>query len=272
MHADGPEECPPLAGEGPSGSRLAMLLEYDGSRFCGWQSQKEGESVQGCLEKALTTLCGEAVRVIGAGRTDAGVHALGQVAHFDTRKAMPVEVWGRALNALTPDGVSILGVWPVCKTFHARSSASGRTYLYRLRTLVAPPALDRGRVWHVRGGLDTESMARAGELLLGRHDFSAFRAASCQARSPVREMRRVEVRSEPGEIHLWFEANAFLQHMVRNLVGSLVVVGQGRWSPDRFGEVFAGRDRTRAAATAPAHGLYLYRVAYGEGGVLSYSG
>ncbi|MBF0423289.1 MAG: tRNA pseudouridine(38-40) synthase TruA [Magnetococcales bacterium] len=246
--------------------RFRLLLEYDGSQFSGWQRQPLRETVQGVLERQLGVLCGHPVTVTGAGRTDAGVHALGQVAHFDTAHPRESEVYVRALNATTPEGLTILECTEVSSEFHARYSARYREYLYCLYLRPEPSAIQRHRMWHVGRFLDLTTMTRAGQILLGTHDFSAFRAASCQARSPIRTLLRVDMVQKDQEVHLIFGGNAFLHHQVRNMVGSLVQTGLGRWSVQQFEYVFRGKDRTQAAATAPPWGLYLTRVAYEGGG------
>ncbi|MBF0108389.1 MAG: tRNA pseudouridine(38-40) synthase TruA [Magnetococcales bacterium] len=242
--------------------RYRLLLEYDGGRFFGWQWQPRLETVQGVLEERLAVLCGHAVRVIGAGRTDTGVHALGQVCHFDTSCGRSAEVFSRALNAALRERIAVLECREVGPEFHARYSARLREYLYRIHLRAAPSCLEQGRMWHLGRRLDQDAMIRAGGILLGSHDFSAFRAASCQSRSPIREMRRIEIIEKDQELRIIFAANGFLHHQVRNMVGSLVFVGLGRWSVSRFEDVFRSRDRTRAAPTAPPWGLYLTRVDY----------
>ncbi len=245
--------------------RFRLLLEYDGSGFYGWQVQARGVTVQGVLEDALKRLCGHDVRVIGAGRTDSGVHATAQVAHFDTINPRPEWTIVRALNAMTPHGLTILSAEAVSRRFHARNVAIYRQYDYRILNRPQPPALDRGRVWHLPVSLDPEAMRQAASHLLGNHDFSAFRASTCQADDPVRTVSRLAVETAGREITIRIGADAFLHHMVRNVVGSLVLVGRGRWTPDHFKSVLLGRDRSRAGPTAPAQGLYLTRVRYGAG-------
>lgn len=249
--------------------RYRLRLEYDGAFFHGWQRQEGQLSVQEVLETALERVCGHPVRVIGAGRTDAGVHASGQVAHFDTQRPRDGATLRRAVNALTPVGVTVLEVMETTPDFHARFDATQREYVYRILNRASPPALERDRVWHVRQPLDVRVMAAALTPLLGTHDFSAFRAAACQARNPVRTLTMAEVIRQGEEVHLRFGANAFLHHMVRNLVGSVVKVGRGEVSEVWLKELLDGRDRTRAAATAPPQGLVLTRVVYpgDEGGI-----
>lgn len=239
-----------------------MLLEYDGGPFSGWQRQPNQATVQGVLEQQLAPLCGHPVLVVGAGRTDAGVHALGQVAHFDTHHPRDPQVFVRALNATTPEPLTVLQCQEVPADFHARFSARYREYLYRLHLRPTPSAIQRHRTWHIGRPLDLDTMRQAGHTLLGTHDFSAFRAASCQAKSPVRNLYRLDIVPVSDEVHLVFGANGFLHHQVRNMVGSLLQTGTGRWSVHQFHQVFSSRNRTLAAATAPPWGLYLTHVAY----------
>ncbi|MBF0186694.1 MAG: tRNA pseudouridine(38-40) synthase TruA [Magnetococcales bacterium] len=243
-------------------NRFRLTLEYDGAGFSGWQIQPRQETVQGVLEEALLPLCQESVRVIGSGRTDAGVHALEQVAHFDTSAHHDAAVYLRALNATTPRSVTVHAVSEVSRTFDARRSARYREYLYRIVDRPNAPALDRHRVWHQRRRLDLERMQAALSLCRGKHDFSSFRAAACQAKHPVRTVRRAEIRRSGDDIAIILGADAFLHHMVRNIVGTLVPVGLGRLSVERFSGILHARDRKQAGATAPPHGLYLRRVLY----------
>lgn len=256
-HPPDPSEILP-----PGMHRYRLRIEYDGTGFFGWQRQRRGPTIQGELERSLAKLCGHPLQVIGAGRTDSGVHALGQIAHFDTCQPRPVEVIVRAVNATTPTGLTILAAEEVDGSFHARFSARYREYLYRILDRRQRPALDRLRLWHHPLPLDAELMQDAGSLLLGTHDFSAFRSAACQAHSPVRTVSRLEVLRQGEEIQVIMGANAYLHHMVRNVVGSLTKVGRGEWTIKDFWQVFLGQDRTKAAPTAPAEGLYLARVDY----------
>jgi tRNA pseudouridine38-40 synthase len=242
--------------------RLALGIEYDGRRFCGWQSQPSGCGVQDALERALASIGGAFVRVAAAGRTDTGVHASAQVAHFDTSVERPLSAWVRGVNTELPDGAAVLWAQPVAAQFHARFSATGRAYTYLLLNRASRPGLAAGRVGWFHRPLDVERMQLAGRLLLGLHDFSAFRAAECQAESAVRELRRVDIERRGELIVMRFAANAFLQRMVRNIVGSLVYVGKGRYPPQWMGEVLAGRDRAAAAPTFAPDGLYLSAVEY----------
>lgn len=242
--------------------RIVLGLEYDGSSFCGWQSQAGGGSVQDALEKALSVVAHAPIRVVCAGRTDAGVHALLQVVHFDTDAIRPDTAWVRGVNAHLPPSIAVRWSKPVAAEFHARFSARGRRYRYLLLNRGQRPGLMAGRVGWYHRPLDTDSMAQAAGLVLGEHDFSAFRAAECQAKSPVKTLRRAEVTRHGDLLVFDFEASAFLHHMVRNLVGALVYVGKGAHPPAWLGELLAGRDRTRAAPTFEAGGLYFAGVDY----------
>ena len=242
--------------------RLALGVEYDGSAFHGWQTQPGGGTVQDALEQALGRIAGESVKLMCAGRTDAGVHATAQVVHFDTLVERPLSAWVRGVNTFLPPQVAVRWVHPVPDQFHARFSAYGRRYRY---VLINRP--QRTGVWHGRAGwyhhpLDAGSMQQAADLLLGEHDFSAFRAADCQAKSPVKMIRQAVVRRTGDLLIFDFEAGAFLHHMVRNLVGSLVYVGQGKHSPEWMAQLLAAKDRALAAPTFSAAGLYLAGVLY----------
>lgn len=242
--------------------RVALGLEYDGSRFCGWQSQTPRCGVQDVLEQGLAAVAASPVRVVTAGRTDTGVHALGQVVHFDTRVARPFSAWVRGVNAALPDGVAVLWAREVAEDFHARFAAYERTYRYLLLNDPVRPALLAQKAGWFHLPLDAEAMAQAAGHLVGTHDFSAFRAAECQAKSPVKELRRAEVKREWRFILFEFAANAFLHHMVRNLVGCLVYVGKGAHPPGWMGELLEGRDRRRAAPTFAPQGLYFVGPRY----------
>lgn len=242
--------------------RIALGLEYDGSRFCGWQSQPSGCGVQDVLESALAQVAGHPVRVVTAGRTDTGVHALAQVVHFDTEADRPETAWVRGVNAFLPTSVAVLWAQPVSDEFHARFSAIGRCYRYLLLNHPVRPALLSGRAGWFYLPLDLDRMREGATFLLGEHDFSAFRAAECQAKSPVRRMESLEIRRQGDYIVFDVCANAFLHHMVRNLVGSLVYVGKGKHPPDWIKELLASRDRAMAAPTFAPDGLYLAGVDY----------
>lgn len=245
-----------------NGVRTALGIEYDGSAFCGWQTQPERCAVQDKLESALSQIAGEAISVVCAGRTDAGVHALGQVVHFDAAADRPLTAWVRGANALLPSALAVTWAKPVREDFHARYSALERHYRYLLLNRTVRPAADRAKVGWFHQPLALEPMREAARLLVGEHDFSAFRSSECQARSPVRDLRRLDIERRGDYIILDFRANAFLHHMVRNIVGCLVYVGKGKHSPKWIEEVLAGRDRARAAPTFDAAGLYLAGVVY----------
>ncbi len=240
-----------------------MTVEYDGEGYVGWQRQSNGRSIQGALEEAVLAFCGETVRVFGAGRTDAGVHAFGQVAHVDLVRPTDAARLRAALNAhLGGQPISVREAEPVEDGFDARFSATGRVYLYRILNRRAPPALDRGRVWHVGTPLDAEAMQEGASRLAGRHDFTAFRAVGCQARSPVKTLDALEVRRHGEEIRVTARARSFLHRQVRNMVGTLERVGAGSWSPGDVSTALQARDRAAAGPTAPARGLYLLSVSY----------
>lgn len=235
--------------------RIALTLAYDGARFDGWQTQPSGRTVQDALESSLAALAGHRVRVACAGRTDAGVHAIAQVAHFDTDAMRPLQAWVRGVNARLPDTVAVLDARPVPTDFHARYSAVRRHYAYLLHCAPVAHPLLAGRVgWEFRP-LDVPAMREGAEHLLGEQDFSAFRAAECQAKSPVRRLDRLAIERMGDFVLLEFSANAFLHHMVRNIVGSLLLVGQGTQPGSWIAELLAGRDRTVAGPTAPPGGL-----------------
>jgi tRNA pseudouridine38-40 synthase len=245
--------------------RYKLTLEYCGKGLVGWQRQANGLSVQEALETAITRFCGERVTVFGAGRTDAGVHALAQVAHVDLPRECESEVIRSALNAhLRPHRISVLLAERATPDFDARLSATGRHYLYRILNRRAPPALERGRVWHVAPPLDLGAMQAGARHLLGHHDFSTFRDSLCQARSPVKTLDRLELSRVGEEIHVAAEARSFLHHQVRNMVGTLKLVGLGSWQPDDVARALAARDRRAGGPTAPAHGLALVAVRYDD--------
>ena len=243
--------------------RYRVTLEYDGGGFVGWQRQDNGASVQGTLEDAIEKLTGERVTVHGAGRTDAGVHALGQVAHFDIAKELPGDKVRDALNHFVrPAAIAVLDATKAAADFHARFSATGRHYLYRILTRRPPPVLEAGKVWHVAHTLDAEAMHQAAQALTGQHDFTTFRAAECQAKSPVKTLDRLDVRRAADEIHVEASARSFLHHQVRSLVGSLKLVGEGRWRAADLADALAAKDRARCGPVAPPDGLYLVKVDY----------
>ena len=242
--------------------RHALALEYDGRAFCGFQSQREGCGVQDALERALATIAGARVAIAAAGRTDAGVHATSQIVHFDTEAARPDTAWVRGVNAALPAEAAVLWAAPVDATFHARFAATARHYAYLLQHRPERPALLAGRVGWYHRPLDVTTMQRAAQQLLGTRDFSAFRAAECQAKSPVKTLARADVRVEGALIRFEFSANAFLHHMVRNLVGALVEVGSGRRDPAWIDELLRSCDRRRGAATFAGDGLYFCGADY----------
>ncbi|HKU53908.1 MAG TPA: tRNA pseudouridine(38-40) synthase TruA [Rhizomicrobium sp.] len=244
-------------------SRYRLTLEYDGGPFVGWQRQDNGPSVQGALEDAIEKLSGERVTVTGAGRTDAGVHALGQVAHFDLVKAFEPGKVRDALNYyLRPDPVVVLESDAVDGEFHARFSATARHYLFRILNRRSPPALEEGRVWHVSPKLDVEAMHAAAQFLVGQHDFTTFRAAECQAQSPVKTLDRLDVSRRADEIHIEASARSFLHHQIRSFTGTLKLVGEGKWTVRDVAEALAAKDRARCGPVSPPDGLYLVRVDY----------
>jgi tRNA pseudouridine38-40 synthase len=246
--------------------RIAVALEYDGAPFAGWQTQQTGvSSVQQTAEAAFSRIAAEPVSLICAGRTDAGVHALGQIAHFDTRAIRTERSWVLGANSNLPDSISIRWARAVPGHFHARYSAEARTYRYFVLNRLGRSALAAQRATLIYRPLAVERMSAAAALLLGEHDFSAFRAAGCQARSPIRRLYALDVRRRGDRIIIEATANAFLQHMVRNLVGLLLDIGVGKAPPEWAAEVLAARDRTRSSATAPAQGLYFWKVAYPKG-------
>ncbi|MBM3354783.1 MAG: tRNA pseudouridine(38-40) synthase TruA [Betaproteobacteria bacterium] len=245
-----------------STTRIALGIEYDGSRFLGWQTQPGGGTVQDALQSALSGIAAEPVGVTCAGRTDRGVHARRQVVHFDTTVARPEGAWVRGVNALLPDSVAVLWSRRVEPAFHARYAAFARTYRYVLLNRAVRPALAARYVgWH-HAPLDDEAMRQAAAHLVGEHDYSAFRSAECQASSPVRTVHSIAVLRSGERIDILIRANAFLHHMVRNLVGALVYVGKGRHRPQWAQQVLASRQRAQAAPTFAAAGLYLEAVEY----------
>ena len=242
--------------------RIALGLEYDGAPFHGWQSQADGSGVQDALERALTGVAGTQVAAIAAGRTDAGVHATRQIVHFDCTVARPESAWVRGVNALLPAAIAVRWSLEVPDEFHARFSATGRHYTYLLLDRAVRPALLAGRVGWYHRPLAVDAMRHAAEPLIGKHDFSAFRAAECQAKSPLKMLDRIDVAREDDMIRFDLHADAFLQHMVRNIVGALVYVVSGRQPASWVRELLEGRDRTRGAPTFAAAGLYLTGIDY----------
>lgn len=243
--------------------RYKLVIEYDGSPFVGWQFQADAASVQGVIAAAIEAFAGERATVSGAGRTDAGVHALGQVAHVDLAKDWDADTVRDALNAhLRPHPVAVLSAEQVDAAFDARFSALRRHYLYRIVNRRADLALDRGRAWRVPRPLDAPAMHAAAQRLIGRHDFTTFRAAECQAKSPEKTLDRLDVARAADEVHVTAVARSFLHSQVRSMVGSLILVGEGKWSADDLGRALAARDRAACGPLAPPEGLYLVRVDY----------
>jgi tRNA pseudouridine38-40 synthase len=243
--------------------RYRITLEYDGAPFVGWQVQATGPSVQGVVTAAITAFCGEQVTLQGAGRTDAGVHALGQVAHFDLAGAPDADTVRDALNAhLRPHPIAVLRAEQVAGDFDARFSAKRRHYLYRIVNRRADLALERGRAWRIARALDADAMHAAAQRLVGRHDFTTFRAAECQAKTPVKTLDRLDVERHDDLVEVKTSARSFLHHQVRSMVGSLALVGEGKWRADDLAAALAARDRTACGPVAPAEGLYLLGVDY----------
>ena len=245
-------------------TRWKLTIEYDGGPFRGWQRQENGPSVQAAIEEAITRFCGERVTITAAGRTDAGVHARGQVAHADIAKETRADTVRDALNAhLRPLPVAILSAEAVGDDFHARFSATARHYSFRIVNRRSPLALDRGQAWHVIAPLDAGAMQAAAQVLLGTHDFTTFRAAECQAKSPVKTLDRLDVMRAGEAVIVVASARSFLHHQVRSMVGSLRLVGDGRWSAADLRHALAARDRAACGPVAPPDGLCLDRVDYG---------
>ncbi len=244
-------------------TRWRLVIEYDGGGFVGWQRQDNGRSVQQTLEEAIRGFAQETVTVHGAGRTDSGVHALGQVAHFDLARETDAATVRDALNFhLKPDPVTILEAAEVDQNFHARFSAVGRHYRYRILNRRAPAAVERGHVWHIPVELEWRAMHEAGQRLTGRHDFTSFRAAECQSDSPVKTLDALTVERQADNVVIEAHARSFLHNQVRIIVGTLRLVGEGKWSSADVEEALAARDRSRAGPTAPPDGLFLTRVDY----------
>lgn len=243
--------------------RYKLVIEYDGTPYAGWQMQNNAPSVQGSLRDAIAAFCGEPFIPRGAGRTDSGVHALGQVAHIDLTGDWPASTVMKAVNFhLRPAPVAILSCEQVDSEFDARFSATARHYLYRIVNRYAPLAMDRNHAWRVWPHLDEQTMDDAARHLIGLHDFTTFRASQCQAKSPVKNLDLLTVERDGEEIRVRASARSFLHHQVRSFVGSLKLVGEGKWSPDDLKTALEARDRTRCGAMAPADGLYLIGVDY----------
>jgi tRNA pseudouridine38-40 synthase len=243
--------------------RYKLTIEYDGTPYVGWQAQDNGVSVQGVLADAVAAFAGERVAIGAAGRTDAGVHALGQVAHLDLGKDWDAETVRDAINFhLRPQPIAVLVAERAAPDFDARFSAVKRHYLYRIVNRRADLTLEQNRAWRVPRPLDAQAMHAAAQRLIGRHDFTTFRSTECQAKSPVKTLDRLDVARAGEQIRITAAARSFLQHQVRSMVGSLIHVGEGKWSADDLAAALAARDRTACGQVAPPHGLYLVRVDY----------
>jgi tRNA pseudouridine38-40 synthase len=242
--------------------RIALGVEYDGSQFYGWQSQAGGHTVQDVLQTALSSIANSPVTIIAAGRTDTGVHALEQVVHFDTGVDRPLSAWVRGVNALLPKSIAVLWAHAVPEEFHARFSAQARSYSYFLINRPVRSAVQHGKVGWFHAPLDVEQMRAAASYLLGEHDFSALRAAECQAKSPVKHLAQLDIARQGDNIVFDLSADAFLHHMVRNIVGCLVYVGKGKHPPQWMQQVLQGRERSHAAPTFAPDGLYLRHISY----------
>ncbi len=243
--------------------RYKLTIEYDGTNFVGWQRQDNGLSIQGAIESAAKGYCQIDALVQGAGRTDSGVHSLGQVAHVDLPRHDPPDIVAKALNAhLRPHPIVVVKAELVGDDFHARFSAIERGYEYRIQNRRARPALEMNRAWWVSARLDVDAMHRAAQCLVGRHDFSTFRAAVCQSSSPVKTLTEISVARHEDFVVLTTKARSFLHHQVRNIVGTLKLVGEGKWREDDVPKALAACDRTAGGPTAPSHGLYLTHVRY----------
>jgi tRNA pseudouridine38-40 synthase len=244
--------------------RIALSVEYNGAGFCGWQSQPNQGGVQDALEQALQAIAGHVIRVHAAGRTDTGVHALSQVVHFDTNVTRPLSAWVRGVNAFLPSSVSVLWAQEVDATFHARFSATQRSYQYLLANQPCAPAIQHDRVGWYHLPLDVSAMQQAAMYLLGEHDFSAFRASECQAKSAIKTLHQADVSQTEPYIVFAFSANAFLQHQVRNMVGALIYIGNGKHPPEHIMALLHEKDRTKSPPTFSPNGLYLSGVGYAE--------
>jgi len=243
--------------------RFKLTIEYDGTNFVGWQRQANGPSVQEAIEQAAVAYCQTDIVVHGAGRTDAGVHAKGQVAHVDIPRNDKGEKVRAALNShLRPLPIAILKAERVGENFHARFSALERLYLYRLSVRRAPLAIEVNRAWWLARMLDVNAMTRAAQTLIGKHDFTTFRATECQAKSPIKTLDEIRVESEGDMIDIWVRAKSFLHHQVRNIVGTLVLVGDGKWNAEDMAHALQAKDRKAGGPTAPPSGLYLISVIY----------
>lgn len=244
--------------------RIAIGLSYDGRNFEGWQSQPSGNTVQDNVEAALGKIAATTVRIAGAGRTDTGVHAIAQVAHFDSEVDRPDTAWVRGTNALLPDAIAVQWAKPVSNQFNARFSATARRYVYLMYVHPVRPSLFAGKVGWYHAALDVQAMHQAAQILLGEHDFSSFRSSQCQAKTPVRTLTEIQVRTRGPFVIVDLTANAFLHHMVRNIVGCLLYIGKGAHPPGWMKQILDGRDRKKAAPTISPDGLYLSEVRYDD--------
>lgn len=243
--------------------RFKCTIEYDGTGLAGWQRQPDRPSVQEHIEYAIYQFCDETVNVFTAGRTDAGVHAKGQVAHFDIEKKVTKQKVMGALNFyLKEHSIAILNIETVDENFHARFSATRRHYIYKILNRRGPAALDKKRVWVVHKKLNIKAMQEAGKVLIGKHDFTSFRDSECQSKSPVKTLEKIEITQHGDEIHFSVSAPSFLHHMVRNIVGTLKYVGEGKWTKNDIKKILDAKDRKKAGPTAPPQGLYLVKVDY----------
>lgn len=244
-------------------TRWRLTIEYDGGPFMGWQRQEHGPSIQQALEEALARMTGEVPAVHGAGRTDAGVHALAMSAHVEIEKTLTEHRLREGVNALVrPHPISVLSAAHAPDDWHARFSCVGRRYLYRILNRRAPPALERGKVWHIGVALDVEAMAQGAVHLVGRHDFTTFRSAHCQSESPVKTLESLEISRVGEEIHIRAAARSFLHHQVRSMVGCLALVGRGQWKPSDIKAALDARDRSALGFNAPPDGLYFVEAVY----------
>ena len=243
--------------------RYKLIIEYDGTPFCGWQKQQGQQTVQEILEKAINVATRKNIELFGSGRTDTGVHALAQVAHFDCDEKLDLYKFRESLNALVrPWPIAVREITTASDDFHARFSAKQRSYIYKIQNTRYPPALNLNRVWWYTYPLDEHKMQQAASLLIGKHDLSTFRAAGCQAKSPIKTIDEISIVRTDDLITLEIKAKSFLYHQVRNIVGSLVYVGSGKWTLNDFKSAFKACDRTRGGETAPACGLYFNSVLY----------
>ena len=243
--------------------RYKIKIEYDGTPFVGWQFQKNGQSIQEVLQKAIFNFSKERVVVIGAGRTDSGVHALSQIAHFDLKKKIQKKNLLPAINQnISNKSVTVLKINKVSKNFHARHDAQKRTYEYLIVNRQSPLTLQKNKAWHIRKKLDIKVMKKGAKFLLGTHDFSTYRAASCGAKSPVKTMEKIFIKKNKDKIFLQFTSRSFLQQQVRSMVGCIKYLGEGKWSIDAFQKAFKSKKRSKCAPPAPACGLYLKNIKY----------